>query len=127
MTNYSITWEATGETIHLPDYTVDIAEKIESVMLYADTKARFRDKIKKMYDFLDKLLGKEVVVGQFGKFENCDPNDINLLFLKITDAYNRPVSDYNEDKIVEKLDKTQIDKLSKIVDSADKIKNLDKK
>ena len=127
MTNYSITWEATGETIHLPDYTVDIAEKIESVMLYADTKARFRDKIKKMYDFLDKLLGKEVVVGQFGKFENCDPNDINLLFLKITDAYNRPISDYNEDKIVEKLDKTQIDKLSKIVDSADKIKNLDKK
>ena len=127
MTNYSITWEATGETIHLPEYTVDIAEKIESVMLYADTKARFRDKIKKMYDFLDKLLGKEVVVGQFGKFENCDPNDINLLFLKITDAYNRPVSDYNEDKIVEKLDKTQIDKLSKIVDSADKIKNLDKK
>ena len=127
MTNYSITLEATGETIHLPDYTVDIAEKIESVMLYADTKARFRDKIKKMYDFLDKLLGKEVVVGQFGKFENCDPNDINLLFLKITDAYNRPVSDYNDDKIVEKLDKTQIDKLSKIVDSADKIKNLDKK
>ena len=127
MTNYNITWEATGETIHLPDYTVDIAEKIESVMLYADTKARFRDKIKKMYDFLDKLLGKEVVVGQFGKFETCDPNDINLLFLKITDAYNRPVSDYNEDKIVEKLDKTQIDKLSKIVDSADKIKNLDKK
>ena len=43
MTNYSITWEATGETIHLPDYTVDIAEKIESVMLYAETKARFRD------------------------------------------------------------------------------------
>ena len=127
MTNYNITLEATGETIHLPDYTVDIAEKIESVMLYADTKARFRDKIKKMYDFLDKLLGKEVVVGQFGKFENCDPNDINLLFLKITDAYNRPVSDYNEDKIVEKLDKTQIDKLSKIVDSADKIKNFDKK
>lgn len=127
MTNYNITWEATGETIHLPDYTVDIAEKIESVMLYADTKARFRDKIKKMYDFLDKLIGKEVVVGQFGKFENCDPNDINLLFLKITDAYNRPVSDYNEDKIVEKLDKTQIEKLSKIVDSADKIKNLDKK
>ena len=127
MTNYSITWEATGETIHLPDYTVDIAEKIESVMLYADTKARFRDKIKKMYDFLSNLLGKEKVVEQFGKFETCDPNDINLLFLRITDAYNRPVSDYNEDKIVEKLDKTQIDKLSKIVDSADKIKNLDKK
>ena len=127
MTNYSITLEATGETIHLPDYTVDIAEKIESVMLYADTKARFRDKIKKMYDFLANLLGKETVVEQFGKFETCDPNDINLLFLKITDAYNRPVSDYNEDKIVEKLDKTQIDKLSKIVDSADKIKNLDKK
>ena len=127
MTNYNITWEATGETIHLPDYTVDIAEKIESVMLYADTKARFRDKIKKMYDFLANLLGKEKVVEQFGKFEDCDPNDINLLFLRITDAYNRPVSDYNEDKIVEKLDKTQIDKLSKIVDSADKIKNLDKK
>ena len=127
MKNYNITWEATGETIHLPDYTVDIAEKIESVMLYADTKARFRDKIKKMYDFLSNLLGKEKVVEQFGKFEICDPNDINLLFLRITDAYNRPVSDYNEDKIVEKLDKTQIDKLSKIVDSADKIKNLDKK
>ena len=127
MTNYNITWEATGETIHLPDYTVDIAEKIESVMLYADTKARFRDKIKKMYDFLANLLGKEKVVEQFGKFEACDPNDINLLFLRITDAYNRPVSDYNEDKIVEKLDKTQIDKLSKIVDSADKIKNFDKK
>ena len=127
MTNYSITWEATGETIHLPDYTVDIAEKIESVMLYADTKARFRDKIKKMYDFLSNLLGKEKVVEQFGKFETCDPNDINLLFLRITDTYNRPVADYNDDKIVEKLDKTQIDKLSKIVDSADKIKNFDKK
>ena len=127
MTNYSITWEATGETIHLPDYTVDIAEKIESVMLYADTKARFRDKIKKMYDFLSNLLGKEKVIEQFGKFETCDPNDINLLFLRIKDAYNRPVADYNDDKIVEKLDKTQIDKLSKIVDSADKIKNFDKK
>ena len=127
MTDYNITWEATGETIHLPDYTVDIAEKIESVMLYADTKARFRDKIKKMYDFLDKLLGKEKVVEHFGKFETCDPNDINLLFLRITDTYNRPVADYNDDKIVEKLDKTQIDKLSKIVDSADKIKNFDKK
>ena len=127
MTNYSITLEATGETIHLPDYTVDIAEKIESVMLYADTKARFRDKIKKMYDFLANLLGKEKVAEQFGKFETCDPNDINLLFLRITDAYNRPVADYNDDKIVEKLDKTQIDKLSKIVDSADKIKNFDKK
>lgn len=40
-----------------------------------------------MYKFESELIGKQKLSELIGDFNDCDPNDINLLYLKIVASY----------------------------------------
>lgn len=119
--NYEITNNA-GDIISLPAYTIKLAESIETVASFVDApNNKFRDKIKKMYNFLETIIPKENIEEDIGSLNECDPNNVNLMFLKVVDAYNSPISEFNTDKISDKLDTIQIDKVVNLIESADKL------
>ena len=119
--NYEITNNA-GDIISLPAYTIKLAESIETVASFVDNpNNKFRDKIKKMYNFLETIIPKENIEEDIGSLNECDPNSVNLMFLKVVDAYNSPIAEFNTDKISDKLDTIQIDKVVNLIESADKL------
>lgn len=87
-----------NETTDLPDYTFSIADKIEEQERLNSGNGKFRDKCRGMYDLICSLVGKDKVESQIGKFPECDPNMVNIIYLDIIKAYNKPLNDYNIDE-----------------------------
>lgn len=87
-----------NETTDLPDYTFSIADKIEEQERLNAGNGKFRDKCRGMYDLICSLVGKDKVESQIGKFPECDPNMVNIIYLDIIKAYNKPLNDYNIDE-----------------------------
>lgn len=121
-----------NETVDLPDYTFGIADKIEDQERLNSGNGKFRDKCKGMYDLICSLIGKDKVESQIGKFPDCDPNMVNIIYLDIIKAYNKPLNDYNMDENQTKfneafstMDGEQMKRLTDLVhamSSIDKIK-----
>ena len=87
-----------NETTDLPDYTFSIADKIEEQERLNSGNGKFRDKCRGMYDLICSLVGKDKVESQIGKFPECEPNMVNIIYLDIIKAYNKPLNDYNIDE-----------------------------
>lgn len=119
--NYEVMTNA-GKIIQLPNYTIKLAESIEAVSSFTENpNNKFREKIKKMYNFLETIISKEIMNEDIGSFNTCDPNNVNLMFLKVVDAYNSPVTEFNTDKISDRLDNIPLDKVTNLIESADKL------
>lgn len=119
---YTITHN--NETITLPAYIFKIAEKLEKQEAMNLGNSRFKDKCKSMYELEKELLGAGVVDTLLGKFENTDPNDINILYLKIVRAYAEPIDEFNNQNINEQLDISKADKLVEIVNALEKANTM---
>ena len=59
-----------------------------------------------------------------GKFEDCDPNEINILYLQILKTYNEPLENYKDSDVYARLDNFQIEKLTSLVDALDKASKM---
>lgn len=113
---YNIT--INGESYELPKYNMKIAEKLEKTELLNNKASEsFKAKCKSMYDFCAELLGKEIVAVLIGKFEESDPNDINILYLDIVKTYNKPLEDYQQTETSEKLNGMEFDKLTELLNA----------
>lgn len=123
---YSI--EFKNADIDLPDYNLDIAEMLEKAdrANMSETKT-YREKSENVYTTLGNILGKEKVESLVGKLKECDPNDIQILFLTIGNEYNKPVDDY-QDKLTEeamsKLEdmKEVAEQMNKVPDTVTRLK-----
>ena len=115
-----------GISYDIPCYSISISEDLEKIELLNNGNQKFREKCKNMYDFICKILGKENSLEILGKFENSDPNTINITYLEIVKSYNKPLSDYNLENSEQKLSSDLVDKileLAKIVPLNEGIKN----
>lgn len=118
-----------GESIDLPNYSIKISEKLEKVEISNLSNKDFKSKCKVMYDFIVEIIGKENTIKFIGKFEDSDPNSINILYLKIVESYNRPLNDFQKSQSEEKIDTEQMDKvieLLKALPNAELIKKINK-
>lgn len=121
--SYSIIFN--GTDINLPNYNFNIAGKIEEVEISNSSNTKkFRDKCKKMYEFETELIGKDKLTEVIGKFDDCDPNDINILYLSIVACYNQPLAEYNSEKATSKLNTPEIEKLSEVLKSLEGLASL---
>jgi len=93
-----------------------IAEKLEKTeLLNNKASENFKNKCKSMYDFCSELLGKEIVAALIGKFEESDPNEINILYLDIVKTYNKPLEDYQQAEASDKLNSMEFDKMTELL------------
>ena len=87
----------------------------------------YREKTEILYKTLGNILGKEKVEELVGKLKECDPNDIQILFLTISNSYNKPVDEYQEKQYEETIHKLEgvtdfADKMSKMPDTVERLK-----
>lgn len=118
---YSINY--LGDTYYLPAYTFSIADKIEKQEQLNTGNSRFRDKCKGMYDLICELIGDDIK-SVIGDFQSTDPNVLNIIYLSIVRAYNKPVSDFNQEEASIALNNEQLDKIMQVLSAMDKAKNL---
>ena len=91
--NYNI--EINGNILELPQYTISVMEKIEQVEKKTNsTSGTTKSKLQGLYNFLVDLVGEENVENAIGKFEDSDPNNINIAYLSVVRAYNKPLDDF---------------------------------
>lgn len=112
-----------GKNYDLPKYNFSIAEKLEKQENINNNSGKFKDKCKSMYELINELIGKESTEELIGKFNDSDPNIINIIYLEIVKAYNQPVADYNADNIDNKLNDSNIGKITDLLNS---LQNIDK-
>lgn len=118
-----------GQSYDIPNYSIKISEKLEEIELLNRGNQKFRDKCKKMYDFIGEILTKQVTSELIGKFEDSDPNAINILYLEIVKSYNKPLTDYNETEVEKRINSDELEKmleLIKALPSIEKLKELNK-
>ena len=91
--NYNI--EINGNILELPQYTISVMEKIEQVEKNTNSASgTTKSKLQGLYNFLVDLVGEENVENAIGKFEDSDPNNINIAYLSVVRAYNKPLDDF---------------------------------
>ena len=59
-----------------------------------------------------------------GRFEESDPNIINIIYLEIVKSYNKPLMDYNEAEVEKKINSDEIGKVLELVKALPQIKEL---
>ena len=101
-----------GKKIDLPNYSVELALKIEDLDRVEGT---ISDKMKAMYDFIEGIVGEQTSE-LIGDFDVADPNMINILFLTIVNCYNKPLTDYNIKEATKVMDNPQIKKSLEAID-----------
>ena len=77
-----------------------------------------------MYELVCDLLGQENCEKALGKFNNVDPNELNILYLSIVQVYNKPLTSFNQATALDDIDLSQYDKLIDFINAMDKAKNL---
>ena len=114
--------------LELPNYNLDIAEALEKADKANMSESKsYRENTELLYNTISNILGKDKVVELVGKLKECDPNDIQILFLTIGHSYNKPVDDY-QDKITEetmsKLEdmKEVAEQMNKVPDTVTRLK-----
>lgn len=115
-----------GKTYDLPKYNLKISAKMEVVENFKRTGASACDKIRKMYDFIAEIIGKENAVEILGKVDDADPNYINIVYLDIVRAYNKPLAEYENERQAEQLDNDIFEKLDKLVKGVNALNTLNK-
>ena len=114
-----------GKSYDLPKKTMKVMEEMDRVAQIDNVKGMsLREKFKSLFDFITNLVGvkNSLEILCSDKLYEVDLSEVTLTFKKIMDAYDKPLADYNTSKSFETFDKIPLDKLSKIVSLADKMK-----
>lgn len=120
--NYTV--EMNGNVIELPKYTISVMEKIEQVERNTNSSASAKTKLQGLYNFVCDLVGKDNVENAIGKFDEADPNDINIAYLSIVREYNKPLSDFEMNQGLEQIKELNNSDISKLGDTVSKFENL---
>ena len=119
--DYSMT--VNGMVIELPKYTFDIAEKIERQEIVNSGTSKFKDKCKSMYSTICSIIGDDKVSDTIGSFNETDPNLINIMYLELIKAYNKPIEEFNQNNLTDSLQNSGIEDITKLLNS---LQNIDK-
>lgn len=91
-----------GVNCILPVFTRGIKKKIdETNEKLSNVEILIDDRIDSMYEFLKEAVGEENLNKALGSddLDEIDLNDLNILYLKITKEYDKPLTDFNKPEI----------------------------
>lgn len=120
--DYSI--EINGNVIELPKYTISVMEKIEQLEKSSNSSASAKSKLQTMYNFLCDLVGKDKIEEVIGKFNDADPNNINITYLSIVREYNKPLNDYEMSEGLEQIKELNNSDIAKLGETISKLEGV---
>lgn len=83
----------------LPAFTRKVKSQIDDVNeKISDMEISLDDRIEAMQDFLRNIIGEETLSKVLGSEDpdEVDLNDLNILYLKVTKEYDKPVQKFNK-------------------------------
>ena len=117
--NYFIEFD--NQEISLPQYNWDIEDKlVEADKINMSENKTSRQKGEHLYNLECELIGEDKakeIAG--GDLKSCDPNAIQVVFIKILRAYDKPIEDVNAEK-----EQPMLDQLGQISEYADKMSKM---
>ena len=114
--NYQI--NVNGSTYALPTYNIKIMQMLdEQEKKNNDASVDILDKLKSLYNTCESLIPNLSAI--IGTFASLDPNELNLVYLNIIQAYSEPVNSHNNDEA-----KTKIQDALSSIEGADKMVEL---
>ena len=113
-----------GEEVELPKYSFTISNKLEKQEDMNAGNASYQDKCKGMYNVVADIIRKDKIKDLIGTFLQCDPNEINILYLKVLETYNTPLNDFNMQRTNEMIDNANIESLKELLVTAEKAAKL---
>lgn len=117
--NYFIEFD--NQEISLPQYTWEIEDKlVEADKINMSENKTSRQKGEHLYNLECELIGEDKLkdlVG--GDIKSCDPNAIQVVFIKILRAYDKPIEDVNAER-----EQPMLDQLGQISEYADKMSKM---
>src|SRR5574344_1584239 len=111
-----------GQSYDLPKKTMKVVEEMDKVAQIDTVKGiGIRDKFKALFDFIGGLVGKENAkeILSSDKLDEVDLSEVTLTFKKIMDAYDKPLTDYQADKVREKFSNLPIDQITNLAGAVD--------
>ena len=114
--------------LELPNYTLDIADTLEKADKANMSESKsYREKTETLYNTISNILGKDKLSELVGKLKECDPNDIQILFLTIGNSYNKPVEDFQDKMTEETMSKLEdvkevAEQMNKVPDTVTRLK-----
>lgn len=121
--NYEITLED-GSALELPQYSMEIAKKLENADKVNAGQQPFEKKTRAVYDTVADIIGKDKAREILGEFVQVDPNAVYVLYMRIVREYNRPIDDFNRESLEQKLEDTKAEKIVSVLDAAEKAQRL---
>lgn len=91
-----------GVNCILPVFTLGIKRRVDTVNeKISDASVPLDDRVSAMHEFLTDTIGAEALAKALGStgMDEVDLNDMNILYLKITKEYDRPVVDFNKPEL----------------------------
>ena len=114
--NYQI--NVNESTYALPTYNIKIMQMLdEHEKKNNDASVDILDKLKSLYNTCESLIPNLSAI--IGSFDSLDPNELNLVYLNIIQAYSEPVNSHNNDEA-----KTKIQDALSSIEGADKMVEL---
>ena len=113
-----------GRSYDLPKKTLSVMEKMDDVMKVDSVKGySVRQKFEKIHRFIKDLVGDDNAKEILGSdnISEIDLSEVTLTAKKIIDAYDKPITDYDLEKGLRKMDGIPIDKIVSIAKAADTI------
>lgn len=110
----------------LPKKTLAVMEKLDDVLKVDTVKnLSVRQKYEKLHNFVKDTVGIENAAEMFGSnnISEIDTSEISLAVLKIRDAYDEPINDYNMKRSMHKLNGLPVDKITQLVKGMDAVAN----
>ena len=124
--NYQI--NVNGSTYALPTYNIKIMQMLdEKKKKNNDASVDILDKLKSLYNTCESLIPNLSAI--IGSFDSLDPNELNLVYLNIIQAYSEPVNSHNNDEAKNKIQDalSSIEGADKMVELIEKLEKLNLK
>ena len=124
--NYQI--NVNGSTYALPTYNIKIMQMLdEQEKKNNDASVDILDKLKSLYNTCESLIPNLSAI--IGSFDSLDPNELNLVYLNIIQAYSEPVNSHNNDEANNKIQDalSSIEGADKMVELIEKLEKLNLK
>lgn len=100
----------------LPKKTIAIMDEIDEGLRIDMSNLSLREKFDRLRMIIVDILGEENAIEILGSnnLDDMDLSDVTITFKKISDAYDKPIQDYNTGRTREALSQIPFDKISQL-------------
>lgn len=118
---------ANNKTYTLPSKTIALMEELENASKVDEIQGMsLRSKFETLHNFIKCIFGDENAAEILGssEFDKIDLSDITLTINKIIDAYEKPIQDYQDEKMRKAFNGMPMDKIISMTKAAQSVANM---